>query len=191
MTVHRRKWLSIIVLALLMLASCSRGGENSKGKELAPTPPSVPVIATGNGEIVGGHPAQRGTLNLDPVGPALLPGGHGRAARAVHLPGAGQRGRGAGRRSAHRPAVPGLAAPGSAVGQGYRGIHCAQGVAGWVCSLRSDAGDRDTGEYRSDAQHECPCPAMGLERADMQAGQAVARPCAALDAAAVPLGPRS
>ena len=73
MTVHRRKWLSMIVLALLMLASCSRGGENSKGKEPAPTPPSVPVIATGNGEIVGGHLGpEGGRLNLDPVGPALL-----------------------------------------------------------------------------------------------------------------------
>jgi hypothetical protein len=77
MTVHRRKWLSRIVLALLVLASCSRGGENGKGKEPAPTPPSVPVIATGNGEIVGGHLGpEGGRLNLGPGGPSVaIPAG--------------------------------------------------------------------------------------------------------------------
>ena len=77
MTMHRRQWLPIIVLALLMLASCSRGGENSKGKEPAPTPPSVPVIATGNGDIVGGHLGpEGGRLNLGPSGPSVaIPAG--------------------------------------------------------------------------------------------------------------------
>ena len=77
MTVHRQKWLSMIGLVLLMLAHCSRGGENGKGKEPAPTPPSVPVIATGNGEIVGGHLGpEGGRLNLGPGGPSVaIPAG--------------------------------------------------------------------------------------------------------------------
>jgi len=62
----------MIVLALLVLASCSRGGENSKGQEPAPTPPGGPVIATGNGEIVGGHLGpEGGRLNLGPSGPSV------------------------------------------------------------------------------------------------------------------------
>jgi hypothetical protein len=75
MTVHRRKWLPMIVLALVVLASCSRGVENNKGN--APAPPSVPVIATGNGEIVGGHLGpEGGRLNLGPSGPSVaIPAG--------------------------------------------------------------------------------------------------------------------
>jgi hypothetical protein len=75
MTVHRRKWLAMIALTLLMLASCVPGGENSKGKELVP--PSAPVIATGNGEIVGGHLGpEGGRLNLGPSGPSVaIPAG--------------------------------------------------------------------------------------------------------------------
>jgi hypothetical protein len=75
MMVHKRKWLPMIVLALLVLASCSRRVENNKGNE--PAPPSVPVIATGNGEIVGGHLGpEGGRLNLAPSGPSVaIPAG--------------------------------------------------------------------------------------------------------------------
>src|SRR5262245_22950305 len=77
MILHRRKWLPMIALALLVLASCSHRVENNKGKELAPPPPNVPVIATGNGEIVGGHLGpEGGRLNLGPNGPSVaIPAG--------------------------------------------------------------------------------------------------------------------
>lgn len=73
MTVYRRQWLPMLVLALLALTSCS----DSKGNKPSPAPPSVPVIATGNGEIVGGHLGpEGGRLDLGPGGPSVaLPAG--------------------------------------------------------------------------------------------------------------------
>lgn len=78
MMVYRRKWLPMIALALLVLASCSHRVENRY--EPAPLPPSVPVIATGNGEIVGGHLGpEGGRLNLAPNGPSVtIPAGTAR-----------------------------------------------------------------------------------------------------------------
>jgi hypothetical protein len=77
MTVHRRQWLPIIVLGLLVLVSCSHRVEPGQGNEPPPTPPSVPVIATGNGEIVGGHLGPvGGRLDLGPGGPSItIPAG--------------------------------------------------------------------------------------------------------------------
>ena len=73
MRVYKRKWLPMLALALLVLASCSHGVENRN----EPAPPSVPVIATGNGEIVGGHLGpEGGRLNLAPSGPSVtIPAG--------------------------------------------------------------------------------------------------------------------
>jgi hypothetical protein len=73
MTAERRKWLAMIVLALLALASCTDG----KGNQPPPAPPSMPVIATGNGEIVAGHLGpQGGRLDLGPRGPSVaIPAG--------------------------------------------------------------------------------------------------------------------
>jgi hypothetical protein len=77
MTGHRRQWLTVIVLALLVLASCTRGVEPGKDNKPPPVPPGVPVIATGNGEMVGGHLGpEGGRLNLGPGGPSVtIPAG--------------------------------------------------------------------------------------------------------------------
>src|SRR5262249_37843148 len=77
MMAYRRKWLPMVALALLVLASCSHRVENRNEPAPSPPPPSGPVIATGNGEIVGGHSGREGgRLNLGPSGPGVaIPAG--------------------------------------------------------------------------------------------------------------------
>ena len=175
MTVHRRQWLSRIVLALLVLASCSRGGEN--GKEPAPTPPSVPVIATGNGDIVGGHLGpEGGRLNLGPGGPSV----------AIPAGTAGPQGLSV---SLVQDSPAGVPAAGAHIGPPFRVSRPLDAPSGKTIEVSMAFTALPTGCAASDLMLAIETPGntgltpspstpalqWAFERASMQAGQAVAR----------------
>jgi hypothetical protein len=177
MIVHRRKWLSMVVLALLILASCSRVGENGKGQEPAPIPPSASVIATGNGEIVGGHLGpEGGRLNLGPSGPSVaIPAGTaGPQGLSISLVKAGEAG------------VP---AAGAHIGPPFRVSRRLDAPSGKAIEVSIALTALPAGCAASDLRLAIETPwSTGLtpststpalqwafERANLQAGQAVAR----------------
>jgi len=161
------------VLALLVLASCSRGVENKN----EPAPPSVPVIATGNGEIVGGHLGpEGGRLNLGPGGPSV----------AIPAGTAGPQGLSI---SLVQDSAPGVPAAGAHIGPPFRVSRPLNPPSGKVIEVSIALTAFPAGCAASDLMLAIETPGnTGLtpspsapalqwefERADMQASQAVAR----------------
>jgi hypothetical protein len=177
MIVHRRKWLPMIALALLVLASCSHRVEDNKGNEPAPPPPNVPVIATGNGEIVGGHLGpEGGRLNLGPSGPSV----------AIPAGTAGPQGLSI---SLVKDSEAGVPAGGAHIGPPFRVSRRLDAPSGKAIEVSIALTALPAGCAASDLMLAIETPGntgltpststpalqWAFERADMQAGQAVAR----------------